>query len=118
MFRARTQRQSVKYVPENPKMKKRTKITLRTKIYLTIVALLASAGLFYAASGVPFAVDPQPISVAAAPNQLVVSTFCSGALAKVSDTAVVTPFATIPGPNIGCDAECGKISPARQAQSP
>ena len=29
---------------ENPKMKKRTKITLRTKIYLTIVGLLALTG--------------------------------------------------------------------------
>ena len=31
-------------------MKKRTKITLRTKIYLTIVALLALTGVIYAAS--------------------------------------------------------------------
>src|SRR5437660_10524420 len=33
---------------ENPKMKKRTKITLRTKIYLTIVGLLALTGIIYA----------------------------------------------------------------------
>ena len=31
-------------------MKKRTKITLRTKIYLTIVGLLALTGVFYAAN--------------------------------------------------------------------
>ena len=35
---------------KSKKMKKRTKITLRTKIYLTIVALLALTGVIYAAS--------------------------------------------------------------------
>ena len=35
-------------------MKKRTKISLRTKIYLTIVGLLAMAGIIYAATPVTF----------------------------------------------------------------
>ena len=35
-------------------MKKRTKITLRTKIYLTIVGLLALTGILYAANPIPF----------------------------------------------------------------
>ena len=83
----------------------------RTRISLITIALFATAGLFYAAVGVPFAVEPQPIAIAAAPNQLIVSTFCSGNLAKVSDTAVVTPFATIPGPNIGCVERYLAISP-------
>ena len=40
-------------------MKKRTKITLRTKIYLTIVGLLALTGVFYAANPAPFASNQQ-----------------------------------------------------------
>ena len=35
-------------------MKKRTKITLRTKIYLTIVGLLALTGVLYAATPIFF----------------------------------------------------------------
>ena len=59
---------------ENPKMKKRSKITLRTKIYLTIVALLALTGIFYAANPTPFAtVDgpeawPLPRLICSRPN--------------------------------------------------
>jgi len=83
----------------------------RIRISLITIALFATAGLFYAAVGVPFAVEPQPIAVAAAPNQLIVSTFCSGNLAKVSDTAVVTPFGTIPGPNVGWIERYIAISP-------
>ena len=42
-------------------MKKRTKITLRTKIYLTIVGLLALTGVLYAANPIPFSlVSPFP----------------------------------------------------------
>jgi hypothetical protein len=84
----------------------------RIRISLITIALLASAGLFYAANGVPFAVDPQPISVAAAPNQLIVSTWCTGNLVQISDTAVVTPFATIPGPPVNCIERYIAISPS------
>ncbi len=44
-------------------MKKRTKITLRTKIYLTIVLLLSLTGVFYAANPVPFTIDTPGVSV-------------------------------------------------------
>ena len=93
---------------------------MKTKIRISLitVVLLATAGLFYAAVGVPFAVEPQPIAVAAAPNQLVVSEFCSGNLTKVSDTAVVSPFATIPGPNVGCIERYLAISPALGTWNP
>ena len=63
-------------------MKKRTKVSLRTKIYLTIVGLLVLTGVLYAqfppshptplTAGVPF-----PTGVAAAPDMLLVSEFCS-----------------------------------------
>ena len=39
-------------------MKKRTKITLRTKIYLTIVGLLALTGVLYAANPIFFTQCP------------------------------------------------------------
>ena len=52
-------------------MKKRTKISLRTKIYLTIVGLLALTGVFYASNPVPFSSRvPFPTGVAAAPDLL------------------------------------------------
>ena len=51
-------------------MKKRIKITLRTKIYLTIVALLALTGIFYAANPIPFATLQGPVGVAAIPAEV------------------------------------------------
>jgi autotransporter-associated beta strand protein len=48
-------------------MRKRTKITLRTKIYLTIVGLLALTGVFYAANPAPFASN-QPLASNYNPN--------------------------------------------------
>jgi cell division septation protein DedD len=95
-------------------MKTKTKI----RISLITLVLFASAGLFYAAVGTPFTAEPQPISVAAAPNQLIVSVFCTGNLAKVSDTGVVTPFASIPGPNVGCVERYLAISPALGTWTP
>ena len=44
------------------KMKKRTKITLRTKIYLTIVGLLALTGVFYAANPSKLATVPKSVA--------------------------------------------------------
>ena len=63
-------------------MKKRTKITLRTKIYLTIVGLLALTGVFYAANPSQRATVPKSV---AAPD--------------VPAVAHPTPFAMLPGPN-------------------
>jgi len=61
-------------------MKKRTKITLRTKIYLTIVALLALTGVFYASNPTPFSGGvPFPTGVAAAPDLLL---GCAGSFAR------------------------------------
>ena len=52
-------------------MKKRTKITLRTKIYLTLVGLLALTGVFYAANPISLPlVSPGPTGVAADPTHL------------------------------------------------
>ena len=79
-------------------MKKRTKITLRTKIYLTIVALLALTGVFYASNPVPFTAGiPFPTGVAAAPDLLLVSEYCTDNIDKVDCHGNVSLFATIPG---------------------
>src|SRR4029078_1820103 len=58
-------------------MKKRTKVSLRTKIYLTLVGLLALTGVLYASNPSVF-VTPghgvdQPIGFAAHPNHLLLS---------------------------------------------
>ena len=80
-------------------MKKRTKITLRTKIYLTIVALLAlTAGVFYASNPVPFSGQvPFPTGVAASPDLFLVSEYCSERIDKIDCNANATLFATMPG---------------------
>src|SRR6266536_5152824 len=83
---------------ENPKMKKRTKITLRTKIYLTLVALLALTGVFYASNPSPFTGQvPFPTGVAAAPDLLLVSEYCSENIATVDCNGTASVFATMPG---------------------
>src|SRR5437762_3672295 len=69
-------------------MKKRTKITLRTKIYLTIVALLALTGIIYAATPVTFSTFQGLTGLAASKTELFATGFVG------SDTNVYT---------LGCD---------------
>ena len=78
------------------------KITLRTKITLTIIGSLALAGIFYAANPSPFATAPRPIGVAAAPTRLIVSEFCSQNLETIDCLGNVSALATIPGPPDQC----------------
>ena len=54
-------------------MKKRTKITLRTKIYLTIVTLLALTGIFYAGNPRQLATVPKSVAAPAAPMAIQLS---------------------------------------------
>src|SRR5947208_2292182 len=51
-------------------MKKRTKISLRTKIYLTIVGLLALTGIIYAANPVTFSTFPGLTGVAVSKTEM------------------------------------------------
>src|SRR4029077_12592009 len=82
-------------------MKKRTKITLRTKIYLTIVGLLALTGVLYAANPTPFTLPPGsipfPTGVAAAPDLLLVSEYCGENIDQLDCNGNATLFATLPG---------------------
>jgi hypothetical protein len=82
-------------------MKKRTKITLRTKIYLTIVALLALVGTFYAATALPFATIPGdgPVGVAAIPGQVLATQFCNQNLDLLDCNGNFSVLAQIPLPN-------------------
>src|SRR6266446_10449398 len=84
-------------------MKKRTKFTLRTIIYSTIVALLALTGVFYAQNPppshpVPFSGQvPFPTGVAAAPDLLLVSEYCSENIDQLDCNGNASLFATLPG---------------------
>ena len=83
---------------KDPKMKKRTKITLRTKIYLTIVGLLALTGILYASNPTPFSSGvPFPTGVAAAPDLLLVSEYCSENIDKIDCNGNASLFAMFPG---------------------
>src|SRR6266516_5456519 len=101
----------------NPKMKKRTKITLRTKIYLTIVGLLALTGVLYAANPTPFVFSiPFPTGVAAAPDLLLVSEYCSENIDQVDCNGDATLFATLPGFG-SCREKYMTIAPSQSANA-
>src|SRR5882724_3318995 len=100
-------------------MKKRTKITLRTKIYLTIVGLLSLTGVFYAqfppSHPTPFVFTvPFPTSAAAARDLLLVSEYCSENIRKVDCNGFATLFATLPGFG-SCQEKYMAIAPAQSA---
>jgi hypothetical protein len=98
-------------------MKKRTKLSLRTTIYLTIVALLALTGVFYAANPdkfatasksvaapdapmahpTPFAMLEGPNGVAALPDVVLATQQLSQNLSAIDCQGNVTTVATIPG---------------------
>ena len=83
---------------EFKKMKKGTKISLRTKIYLTLVGLLALTGILYASNPVPFTAQvPFPTCVAASPDLFLVSEYCSENVDKVDCNGNATVFAVMPG---------------------
>ena len=103
-------------------MKKRTKFTLRTKIYLTIAGLLALTGVLYAqfppshptpfTAGVPF-----PTGVAASPDMLLVSEFCSENIDQYDcATGNVTVFAQTPGFG-SCREKYMTIAPSQSANA-
>ena len=58
-------------------MKKRTKISLRTKIYLTIVGLLAIVGAVYAATPLFFGSRDEATGIAVSPENMYVTAWCN-----------------------------------------
>ena len=107
-------------------MKKRTKITLRTKIYLTIAGLLALTGVFYAqcpplfspTAFSSFSPSGFPTGVAAAPDLLLVSEYCSENIDTVDCNGVHTLFAMLPGPFAGCKEKYMAIAPLQSSGPP
>ena len=89
--------------------------TPRTKVTLTIAGLLALTGIFYAASPTRFGSVPEPIGVAAAPSQLIVSEYCSQNLDKIDCLGNVSVLATIPGPIGPCLERYITIAPSQSA---
>src|SRR5882724_7682366 len=69
----------------------------RTKISLIIVMLIAAAGLFYAATPTFFTFAPSPTGIAATPGKMYVSEYCDPQIDTITDTGIVTPFATMTG---------------------
>ena len=95
-------------------MKKRTKITLRTKIYLTIVALLALTGVFYAANPTFFTNVPFATGVAASQTELLVSEYCTENIDTVACDGTVSLFAQTPGFG-SCREKYLTIAPSQSA---
>jgi hypothetical protein len=96
-------------------MRKTTKITLRTRIYLTIVGLLALTGIIYAANPMPFASGiPFPTGVAASPDLLLVSEYCSENIDSVACDGTHTLFAMFPGFG-SCREKYMTIAPSQSA---
>ncbi len=68
-------------------MKKRTKISLRTKIYLTIVGLLAMAGIIYAATPFQFSTFPGLTGVAVSKTDLFTTGYAPPIQTSIRSTA-------------------------------
>jgi len=68
---------------------------------LCCLVLAALAGSASASNPSVFASVTQPIGVAAAPGQLIVSEYCTGDLDSITDTGVVSHFASIHGYPVG-----------------
>ncbi|HEX4706623.1 MAG TPA: hypothetical protein VH229_02725 [Candidatus Udaeobacter sp.] len=100
-------------------MKERTKMTLRTKIYLTIVMLLSLPGVLYAANPVPF-VTPghgifQPIGMAADPTHLYASEFEDNQILTIDCQGNATLFGTLPVPTQPLVEKYPALAPAQSA---
>jgi hypothetical protein len=93
----------------------KTKISLRTKITLTMLGLFATAGIFYAATPNSFAPvhGGGPVGVAAAPGLLVVTEYCSQNVDTIDCGGNVTTLATIPGPAGPCVEKYITIAPSQ-----
>jgi MBG domain (YGX type) len=94
-------------------------ITLRTKITLTIVGLLACTGTFYAANPTSFAPvhNGGPVGVAAAPDLLLATEYCSQNLDTIDCAGNVTTLATIPGTVGQCLEKLLTIAPSQSTNA-
>ena len=98
-------------------MKNIAKLTIRTKIYLTIVGLLALTGLLYAANPVPFATfsGSGPVGVAAVPTEVFATQWCNQNFDVIDCNGNVSVLGIIPGPVGPCIEKYLAIAPIQSA---
>jgi len=100
-------------------MKKIEKMSLRTKITLPIVGLLALTGVFYAANPTPFVTSghgiTQPIGMAADPGHLYVSQYLDGQIMMVDCQGNGSLFGTLPPGNNFLIEKYLALAPAQSA---
>src|SRR6478752_2700731 len=92
-------------------MKKRTKISLRTKIYLTMVGLLALTGAVYAATPKFFASYLEATGVAASPSNLYATQWCNQDFTSFNCLGIGTVVGQIPFGNQQCIEKYLAIAP-------
>ncbi len=89
-----------------------------TKITLTIVGLLALTGVFYTANPAPFVFTiPFPTGVAAAPDLLLVSEYCTDSIDTLDCDGSVSLFATVPQPPNNCFEKYMAMAPSQSANA-
>ena len=92
-------------------MKKRTKISLRTKIYLTIAGLLALTGALYAATPIFFNAFPQATGVAVSPSNMYATGWCDNNLYGLDCLGNRSVLASIPLGDSPCIEKYLAIAP-------
>jgi hypothetical protein len=92
-------------------MKKRTKISLRTKIYLTMVGLLALTGAVYAATPKFFAPYLQATGVAISPSNLYATQWCNQNFTSFDCMGNASVVGQIPFGNQQCIEKYVAIAP-------
>src|SRR5437763_6929211 len=98
-------------------MKKRSKISLRTKIYLTIAGLFALTGALYAATPLFFAPFNGALGVAISPNNLYATEWCGQNLTSFSCNGSASVIGMIPFGNEQCIEKYLAIAPRQSIQA-
>ncbi len=99
------------------KMKKRTRVSLRTKIYLTIGGLLTLTGALYALPGTPyfFTAFPQATGVAASPSNFYATAWCDKISMGSTASGIARRWGSIPNGNSPCIEKYLRIAPVQSA---
>ena len=96
-------------------MKKRTKISLRTKIYLTIAGLFALTGALYAATPIFFNAFPQATGVAASTSNFYATGWCDNNFYGLDCLGNRSVLASIPLGDSPCIEKYLRIAPVQSA---
>src|SRR2546423_7394423 len=94
------------------------KITLRTKITLTIAGLLALTGIFYAANPTTFSTGvTNSVGIAAAPGTFVVTEYSTQNINKLDCFGTLSFLAAIPNPPMGGAEKYVAFAPTMSANA-